>query len=65
MTFASYISTNLLLSLFWKNFFKSLNIWQSYGGKVDCLKLPVRRGTVLLKDEELAREMTYGGQELL
>jgi len=29
-------------------------ISQSYGGKVDCLKRPVRRGTGLLKYEELA-----------
>jgi len=37
-----------------KEFLKSLNIWQSYGGTVECLKRPVRRGAVLLKDEELA-----------
>jgi len=37
-----------------KEFLKSLNIWQSYGGKVDCLKRPVHQGTVVLKDEELA-----------
>jgi len=37
-----------------KEFLKSLNIWQSYEEKVDCLKHTVRRGTVLLKDEELA-----------
>jgi len=37
-----------------KEILKSLNIWQSFGGKVDCLKRPVRRGIVLLKDEELA-----------
>jgi len=33
--------------------------------KVHCLKRPVRRSTVLLKDEELASDLTYGGQELL
>jgi len=32
---------------------KSLNIWQSYEKKVACLNRPVRRGIVLLKDEEL------------
>jgi len=32
-----------------KEFLKSLNIWQSYGGKVDCLKCRVRRGIVLIK----------------
>jgi len=36
-----------------KEFLKSLNIWQSYGGKVHCLKYSVRRGTVLMKNEEL------------
>jgi len=44
--------------------FKSLNIWQSYG-KAGCLKRPVRRGTVLLKDEELAWGLMYGGQQVL
>jgi len=34
-SFDHHFTTNLLLSLFWK---KSLNIWQSYGGKVDCVK---------------------------
>jgi len=37
------------------------NLW----GKADCLKCPVRRGTVLLKDEELPWSLRYGGQELL
>jgi len=31
---------------------KSFNIWQSYGGKVDCLKWLVHRDTVLLKNEQ-------------
>jgi len=48
-----------------KEFLKSLNIWQSRGGNLDCLKRRVCRGTVLLKDEELAWDLTYGGQELL
>jgi len=39
-TFDHYITTNLLLSLFWKNFFKSLNIWQSYGGKLIASSAP-------------------------
>jgi len=26
----------------WEEFLKSLNIWKSYGGKVDCLKWPMR-----------------------
>jgi len=34
-----------------KEFLKSLNIRQIYEEKVDCLKRPVHRGTVLLKDE--------------
>jgi len=37
-----------------KELLKSLNIWQSYWEKLVCLKRPVRRETVLLKDEELA-----------
>jgi len=32
---------------------------------VDCLKCRVRRVTVLLNDEELARDITYGLEELL
>jgi len=30
-----------------KEFLKSLNIWQSYGGKVDCLKHSVCQGSCL------------------
>jgi len=41
-----------------------LDIWQSYGGKVDCLKQPVVH-SVLVKDEDLAWDLTYDGQELL
>jgi len=37
-----------------KEFLKSLDIWQSYAEIVDCLNRRVRRGTVVLKDEELA-----------
>ena len=45
-----------------KEFLKSLDIWQSYGEKVSCLKRPMWQGAILLKDEELAWDMTYGGQ---
>jgi len=49
-----YFITNLLPNLCWKTVFNIAqhvaNIW----GKVDCLKRPVRRCNVLLKDEELA-----------
>ena len=48
-----------------KEFLKSLNIWKSYADKVDCFKCSVRRGTVLLKDEELAWDLMYAGRELL
>jgi len=48
-----------------KNIFKLLYISQSYGGEVDYIKRPVRRGTVLPKDEELAWDLTYGEPELL
>jgi len=37
-----------------KEILKSVNIWQSYGEKLVCLKRPVRQGTVVLKDKELA-----------
>jgi len=37
-----------------KEFLKSLDIWQSYGEKVSCLKRPMWQGAILLKDEELA-----------
>jgi len=37
----------------WNKDCQSLNIWQSYGGKVDYLKRPVRRGTVLLDSVEM------------
>jgi len=33
--------------------------------KVDCLQHSVRRGTVLLKDEELAWDLMYVRQELM
>jgi len=42
-----------------KEFLKSLNIWKSYADKVDCFKCSVRRGTVLLKDEGLASDLTW------
>jgi len=48
-----------------KEFFNSLNIWQSYGKEDDCFKRPVLQGTVLLKEEQVASGLTYGGHELL
>jgi len=61
---AHILVTNLLLSLCWKNLW---NRW-TFGKvmvKVDWLRRLVRlQGTVLLKDE-LAWDLTYGGQELL
>jgi len=45
----------LSLSLVLKKILKSVNAWQSYRQKVDCLVCPVRFGMMLLKDEELAR----------
>jgi len=36
-----------------KELLKSLNIWQSYGGKVECVQHAVQQSTVLLKDDEL------------
>jgi len=35
------------------------------GKKADCLTCSVRPGTVLLKDEELARDLEYGKKQLL
>jgi len=35
--------TNLLLSLFWKNILKSLNIWQSYEDKLIASSMPCTR----------------------
>jgi len=37
-----------------KEFIKLFIIWPSSGGKYDYHKCSARRGTVLLKDEELA-----------
>jgi len=34
------------------------------GNKADCLKRLVCSGTVLLKDEKLARDLTYNSHEL-
>jgi len=58
-----HLTITLLQIYSWVRFeriLKSLTIWQSYGRKVDCLKRPV-----VLKDEELAWDPTYRGQELL
>jgi len=43
----------------------SVNIWRSYRKKADCLTRSVCLGTVLLKDEELARYLEYGKKQLL
>jgi len=48
-----------------KKILKLHNIWQSYGGKVDCLKCPVSESTVLLKDKELASDWTRSGHKQL
>ena len=47
-----------------KEFLKLLKIWQSYGGKVVCLKHRVHWGIAVLKDEELTSDLTYSGQKL-
>jgi len=44
---------NLMLSLFSRIFEIAQHLAKLWG-KVDCLKRPVRRDTVQLKDEELA-----------
>jgi len=51
--FDHYFITNLLLSLFSENFKIAQNLPKLWW-KFDCLKRYVRRGTKLLKDEELA-----------
>ena len=62
---------DLLLSLLWKNFFNRSISGEVTGKKADCLnKRCVRlHGTVLLKDEELAwdltmEDLTYSKQKL-
>jgi len=44
---------------------RSVNISLVTGKKADCLTRSVFMGTVLLKDEELARYLEYGKKELL
>ena len=39
-----------------KNFFKSMNIWQSYKQERGCLMHFARLANTLLKDEESARD---------
>jgi len=61
---------NHLLQIYcWVRFERILEIAQHNGefrdGEVDCLKCPVCRGTVPLKDEQFAWDLMYGGQELL
>jgi len=48
------IKKGLLLSLWVKFFFKSVNIWQSYKHERDCLMHFVRLANALLKDGESA-----------
>jgi len=50
--FGPYFITNLLLSLFWENFWNSSTFGKVTGEKL-CLERSVRWGTVPLKDEEL------------
>ena len=50
------IKEGLLLSLRVKNFFKSMNIWQSYKQERGCLMHFARLANTLLKDEESARD---------
>jgi len=57
-TFDHYFTTNLLLSLFWKNFWNTQHLAKLWE-KVDFLKCPVRWGTVLLKNKELAWDSTW------
>ena len=49
----SQIKKGLLLSV-WANFFKLVNIWQSYKQERGCLMHFVCLGNTLLKDEESA-----------
>ena len=46
----------LLLSLEWKKFFKSVNIWQSYKQESGCIVHFARLATTALKDEESERD---------
>ena len=53
--FVNYqIKKGLLLSVRVKKKLKSMNIWQSYKQKRDCLMHFARRANALLKDEESA-----------
>ena len=49
------IKKGLLLSV-WVNFFKSVNIWQSYKQEHGCLVHFARLANTLLKDEESVRD---------
>jgi len=46
-----YLSQTLVV----KKIVKSVNAWQSYRQKGDCVACPVCLAMILLKDEELAR----------
>jgi len=50
------IKKGLLLSVRVKNFFKSVNIWQSYKQERGCLMHFARLANTLLEDEESARD---------
>jgi len=43
--YCKFVAESVLKELY----FKSLNIWQSYGGKYDCLRWAVRGCIALLK----------------
>ena len=51
----NYIKSGLLLSVCVCDFFKSVNIWQSYKQKRGCLMHFAGLANTLLKDEESAR----------
>jgi len=64
--FNDSFSTNSLLSLLMKEFLKSMNSWQSYRQKADCLTRPVSLGIVLFRDKELQlTDLVYNGLKLL
>jgi len=53
----SQIKNGLLLSV-WVNFFKSVNIWQSYKQERCCLMHFAHLANILLTDEESARDIS-------
>jgi len=50
-----------------KELYNQSTVGEVTGKKADCLRLTcsVHLGTVLLKDEELARDLEYGKKQLL